>query len=108
MYDPTPTRPVLRSELQGETGAWPVDPAAAWSPTAAVDPANADQDGSVVDLAEMRRKRTGDDDPAVGNRRLPKPRRIGEGSSGDGEDDRNQDDCSDSPPAGKRTGRHRK
>ncbi|WP_280234216.1 hypothetical protein [Nocardia cyriacigeorgica] len=108
VHDPAPTRPVLRSELQLETGAWPVAPAATWSPTAATAPNSADQDGSVVDdLAESRRKRTGDDTPAVGIHHLPKPRRIGE-PSGNGEKDRGGDDRSDPPPASTRTGRHRK
>ncbi|BDT89351.1 hypothetical protein GV791_03750 [Nocardia cyriacigeorgica] len=97
---------MLRSELQGETGAWPVHPAATWSSAAAADSHSTDQDASVVDLA-ARRKRTGDTDPAIGTRRLPKPRRIGERSN-TGENTRDQDEYSESPPTNTRTGRHRK
>ncbi|MFI6996422.1 hypothetical protein [Nocardia sp. NPDC050175] len=71
-FDPAPTRPVTRSELQGETGAWPVDPARAPEH----DPSGAEQDASVIDLAALRRKRASDDAPAAGIRRMGKPRRI--------------------------------
>ncbi|WP_378738218.1 hypothetical protein [Nocardia brasiliensis] len=74
--DPAPTRPVLRSELQRETGAWPIDPALARQPAAADDPGRAEQDGSVIDLGAVRAKRAGDDVPASGTRRMAKPRRI--------------------------------
>ncbi|WP_433576178.1 hypothetical protein [Nocardia brasiliensis] len=66
VFDPAPTRPVMRSELQRETGEWPVD----------ADPAEdgaGEQDASVIDLAALRRKR---DAPAAGIRRVAKPRRI--------------------------------
>ncbi len=101
-YDPAPTRPVMRSELERETGSWPVSAATTWGTTTSAD-SHGNRDGSVVDLDE-RRKRTGDADPAVGNRRLPKPRRIGERSDGD----RDRDDSADSPPTHTRSGRHRK
>ncbi|WP_405166767.1 hypothetical protein OG203_17685 [Nocardia sp. NBC_01499] len=72
VFDPAPTRPVLRSELQRETGAWPVDPAL---PASEDEPA--EHDGSVIDLGALRRKRAGDNGPAAGIRRVAKPRRIG-------------------------------
>ncbi|GAJ79187.1 hypothetical protein NBRGN_004_00500 [Nocardia brasiliensis NBRC 14402] len=68
VFDPAPTRPVMRSELQRETGEWPVD----------ADPAEdgvGEQDASVVDLAALRRKRAADA-PAAGIRRVAKPRRV--------------------------------
>ncbi|MEU8901074.1 hypothetical protein [Nocardia sp. NPDC048505] len=71
--DPAPTRPVLRSELQRETGWWPVDPGAA--PYSAADRSgDGEHEGSVVDLEALRRKRAGA--PAGGGRRMAKPRRI--------------------------------
>ncbi|TLF75319.1 hypothetical protein [Nocardia cyriacigeorgica] len=101
VYDPAPTRPVMRSELERETGSWPVGAATTWGTTTSADSHGTDRDGSVVDLDELRRKRAGDD--AAAGRRLPKPRRIGDGGS-----DRSRDDGSDSPPAETRAGRHRK
>ncbi|WP_040859464.1 hypothetical protein [Nocardia niigatensis] len=85
VYDPAPTRPVLRSELQRETGWWPVDPGP--GPHApASDPGTGEHDGSVIDLGAMRRKRAGDDAPVAGIRPVARPRRIGpaagEGSAG--------------------------
>lgn len=91
----------MRSELERETGSWPVGAATTWGTTTSADSHGADHDGSVVDLDELRRKRAGDD--AAAGRRLPKPRRIGDGGS-----DRRRDDGSDSPPAETRAGRHRK
>lgn len=77
--DPAPTRPVMRSELQRETGGWPLVP----------DPDGAEPEGSVVDLAAIRSKRAGAGAPAAGIRRLANPRRIGdsadESSSTDGD-----------------------
>ncbi len=70
VFDPAPTRPVLRSELQSETGTWPVDPGAA------------DHEGSVIDLGASRRKRAGNEAAGAGIRRLAKPRRIGPDTSG--------------------------
>lgn len=93
-YDPAPTRPVLRSELEQETGWFPEDRGRAHHPppepdadralprhTAADDePARPERDAGVVDLAAMRQNR------ANGPRRAPRPRRInsgsGEGSAG--------------------------
>ncbi|MEV6276279.1 hypothetical protein [Nocardia sp. NPDC051832] len=87
VYDPAPTRPVLRSELQRETGWWPVDPGATRHPAAPHDPARTENDGSVVDLDALRRKRAGEA-PATGIRRMAKPRRIrGPGKPGGGEND---------------------
>ncbi|MEU6581766.1 hypothetical protein [Nocardia sp. NPDC046763] len=86
VYDPAPTRPVLRSELQRETGWWPVDPGPGPYPAPVNDPGSADQGGSVIDLGAMRRKRAGDDAPVTGIRPVARPRRIGpaagEGSGG--------------------------
>lgn len=87
VYDSPPTRPALRSELERETGWWPVDPGR--HPAPQDDPGRAEQDASVIDLAASRRKRAGDDTP--GTRRMARPRRIGpsagEGSSGDQDGD---------------------
>lgn len=115
----------MRSELQRETGSWPVDSSTAWHGPAVADtgravaeegPASvhagpADQDASVVDLDELRRKRAGERAPAAGIRRIAKPRRIGKGpgdrsdvESGDG----NRDEAHDSPSTDGYTGRHRK
>lgn len=97
VYDPAPTRPVLRSELQRETGWWPVDPGAARPLAPEDDPGSAEQEASVVDLDALRRKRAGDDAPAVGIRRMAKPRRIGNsagersGTGGDHDGDRSDD-----------------
>ncbi|WP_135232804.1 hypothetical protein [Nocardia sp. CS682] len=77
VHDSAPTRPVMRSELQRETGAWPVDPGATWHAPPEGDPGKAEQDASVIDLGALRRKRAGDDAPAAGARRMVKPRRIG-------------------------------
>ncbi|MGK8524919.1 hypothetical protein ACRS6B_26775 [Nocardia asteroides] len=77
VYDPAPTKPVLRSELQRETGWWPVDPGAALHPGPEGGPSGAEHEGSVVDLDALRRKRAGDQAPAAGIRRMAKPRRIG-------------------------------
>ncbi|MFF0498228.1 hypothetical protein ACFYU5_17600 [Nocardia aobensis] len=112
----------MRSELQRETGSWPVDSSTAWHGPAVADtgpavaddgPASvhagsADQDASVVDLDELRRKRAGERAPAAGIRRIAKPRRIGKGpgdrsgaESGDGNPD-------EAPSTDGYTGRHRK
>ncbi|MFJ4655683.1 hypothetical protein ACIP5Y_30760 [Nocardia sp. NPDC088792] len=80
VYDPAPTRPVLRSELQRETGWWPIDPGAARHTAPETDPAGPDQDGSVIDLDALRRKRAGDA-PTTGIRRIAKPRRISPSTS---------------------------
>ncbi|MFF0455018.1 hypothetical protein [Nocardia africana] len=123
--DPAPTRPVMRSELQRETGAWPVDSGAAWHgpPVADTGPMVADegpapvhagpagQDASIVDLDELRRKRAGEGAPAAGIRRIAKPRRIGKSSgdrSGVQSGDGNRDEPRDSPSTDGYTGRHRK
>jgi hypothetical protein len=77
VYDPAPTKPVLRSELQRETGWWPVRPGAVHRAVPEDDPGSAEPDENVVDLDALRRKRAGGDAPAVGIRRMVKPRRIG-------------------------------
>ncbi|MVU82500.1 hypothetical protein GPX89_35380 [Nocardia sp. ET3-3] len=78
VYDPAPTRPVLRSELQRETGWWPVDPNAAGHPEPQHDSAGPAQDASVIDLGAVRRQRSGDSSPATGGMRpVARPRRIG-------------------------------
>ncbi len=77
VYDPAPTKPVLRSELQRETGWWPVDPGAGRHRAPEDDSASAGPEGSVVDLDALRRKRAGGDTAAGGTRRMVKPRRIG-------------------------------
>jgi hypothetical protein len=91
VYDPAPTSPVLRSELQRETGWWPVDPGAARHAAPDDDPDSAEQDASVIDLGALRRKRAGDNAPARGARRVPRPRRIApradEGSGADDDQD---------------------
>ncbi|MBF6133336.1 hypothetical protein IU501_10030 [Nocardia otitidiscaviarum] len=99
VYDPAPTRPVLRSELQRETGWWQAGPDSAWLPTVQPDPAGAEQDGSVIDFGAARRKRAGADGPARGGRRMAKPRRIGSaaGSGSDGDQDDGRPDDTDSP-----------
>jgi hypothetical protein len=90
----------MRSELERETGSWPVSAATTWG-TASAEAHSSGQDGSVVDLDKLRRKRAGDD--AATGRRLPRPRRVGDSGS-----DRSRDDGPDSPPAETRAGRHRK
>ncbi|MEV6771875.1 hypothetical protein AB0N05_24945 [Nocardia sp. NPDC051030] len=96
VYDPAPTRPVLRSELQRETGWWLADPGSAL-PAPEHDQRGAEHDGSVTDLGALRRKRAGDDAPAAGIRRMPRPRRIGP-VAGQGPDTAgDQDDGPDSP-----------
>ncbi|MGV9412367.1 hypothetical protein ACWDOP_20845 [Nocardia sp. NPDC003693] len=81
LYDPAPTRPVTRSELQRETGWWPAasPPPGFPAPEAPGAPAGsaADQDAGVVDLTAFRRKRSGEDATSFGGiRRMAKPRRI--------------------------------
>ncbi|MEC3958818.1 hypothetical protein VMT65_37685 [Nocardia sp. CDC153] len=72
-YDPAPTRPVTRSELQRETGWWPADPGATpqSGPEAAPEPG-----GSVIDFGAARARRVGGEAPAAGIRRVARPRRI--------------------------------
>ncbi|WP_431956704.1 hypothetical protein [Nocardia lijiangensis] len=102
VYDPAPTRPVLRSELQLETGHWPVDPGVARHPAPEEASGNTEHHGNVVDLAALRRKRAGDDAPAAAIRRMPRPRRIGpktgEGSgTGGGDQDSGRSGDPDRP-----------
>ncbi|MEC3919924.1 hypothetical protein [Nocardia sp. CDC160] len=70
-YDPAPTRPVTRSELQRETGWWPADPGANTQPEAAPG-----HEGSVIDFGAARARRIGGEAPAAGIRRVARPRRI--------------------------------
>ncbi|MFC9995162.1 hypothetical protein [Nocardia sp. NPDC127526] len=81
VYDPAPTRPVQRSELQRETGWWPADPGRAQHPAPETEPGGGEQDGGVVDLGAARRKRTADGGPVGGIRRVARPRRIGSSAS---------------------------
>ncbi|WP_218716089.1 hypothetical protein [Nocardia sp. MH4] len=83
VYDPAPTRPVTRAELQGETGAWPVD--AAGRPAAPAG-GTAEHERNVIDLGASRRKRTGTDASAGGPRPAMRPRRIGAGETKPGGD----------------------
>lgn len=76
VYDPAPTRPVLRSELERGTGWWQIDPGAAQHPAPEDSPDSDEHDASVVDLDALRRKRSGADAPAGRVPRMPKPRRI--------------------------------
>ncbi|TQM30698.1 hypothetical protein [Nocardia bhagyanarayanae] len=95
VYDPAPTRPVLRSELQAETGRWPVDPGTARH-AAPEDHSGSDgQDASVIDLGAMRRKRAGEDAPAAGIRRIARPRRIGPKADTDDAPDSGRNDDPD-------------
>lgn len=108
VYDPAPTKPVLRSELQRETGWWPVDPGAARHPAPKDDPGSAEPDASVIDLDALRRKRAGEDAPAAGIRRMVKPRRVGKsaseraGTEGQPDSGRNGDPDQVDGPAGPR------
>ncbi|MFE3543849.1 hypothetical protein ACFXK0_12855 [Nocardia sp. NPDC059177] len=79
VYDPAPTRPVTRAELQSETGTWPID---------AVPPAGADteHERNVIDLGASRRKRAGADGAPGGARPMVRPRRIGPGEHAPGGD----------------------
>ncbi|WP_282776657.1 MULTISPECIES: hypothetical protein [unclassified Nocardia] len=97
VYDPAPTRPVLRSELQRETGWWQAGPGSAWLPTVRPDAADAEQDASVIDFGAARRKRDGAEGRARGGRRMAKPRRIGSdaGSSTDGDQGEGRPDDTD-------------
>ncbi|MRH88069.1 hypothetical protein GFY24_11550 [Nocardia sp. SYP-A9097] len=76
LHDPEPTRPVLRSELQRETGWWPLDPSQTPPPAPGDNPRDPEHDSTVIDLAALRRKRAGDDAPAASIKRMAKPRRI--------------------------------
>ncbi|MEV0248735.1 hypothetical protein AB0H76_19190 [Nocardia sp. NPDC050712] len=95
VYDPAPTRPVLRSELQRETGWWPVDPGAIRHPAAPFDPDGGEHDGSVVDLDALRRQRAEGDNSVRGRRRMARPRRISKDTdeipAADGEHDNGPD-----------------
>ncbi|MEV6560325.1 hypothetical protein AB0M22_31720 [Nocardia sp. NPDC051756] len=85
IHEAPPTRPVLRSELQRDTGWWTADPGQV------PDPDSGEQDGSVIDLGAVRRKRARDDAPAAGIRRRARPRRIGP-STDSGDSDSPQPD----------------
>lgn len=103
VYDPPPTRPVMRSELQAETGAWQAEPTA-WQSDVSAAACRPERDGSVVDLDELRRKRA-DHTPGAGMRRAVKPRRISATvNDRPGDDDRD----TDALPTDGHIGRHRK
>ncbi|MEV0432199.1 hypothetical protein [Nocardia sp. NPDC050413] len=72
VYDPAPTRPVTRAELQAETGTWSAD--AESQHPADGSPAH---EADVIDLAASRRKRSGDS--PRGARPKMMPRRVGSG-----------------------------
>ncbi|MFC4128466.1 hypothetical protein [Nocardia rhizosphaerae] len=72
VYDPAPTRPVTRAELQAATESWPAD---APPPTGRA----AGHEGNVIDLDESRRNRAKGDVPARAVRPKMTPRRIGPG-----------------------------
>ncbi|MFE9581161.1 hypothetical protein ACFYO1_32640 [Nocardia sp. NPDC006044] len=72
IHEAPPTRPVMRSELQRDTGWWTADPGQVPDP---------EHDGSVIDLGAARRKRARADAPAAGIRRRARPRRIGPGDT---------------------------
>ncbi|MFF2551200.1 hypothetical protein ACFVUS_09365 [Nocardia sp. NPDC058058] len=100
IYDPAPTRPVLRSELQRETGWWPVDPGRMPQPAPQDDANAAGPDANIIDLDALRRKRAGDA-PAAGIRRVARPRRIGQSTGEPTGVDREQpgrDGDPDTPP----------
>ncbi|WP_067651994.1 hypothetical protein [Nocardia harenae] len=60
--DPPPTRPVTRSELQAETGAWSPAPPAA-------EPGEGERDAQIVEFGARRRRRPNAP-------RMARPRRI--------------------------------
>ncbi|QLY27569.1 hypothetical protein [Nocardia huaxiensis] len=72
-YDPAPTRPVTRAELQRETGWWQATPEAPTPPSNDAPRQEAD----VIDFGSLRRKPPAPGDTApTGFRRIAKPRRI--------------------------------
>ncbi|MEV0335704.1 hypothetical protein [Nocardia sp. NPDC050717] len=85
VYDPAPTRPVTRAELQQETGAWPAGNPAR---RPAAPSASAEHDADVIDLGASRRRRAGADSAPGVTRPRVTPRRVGPGDrtpGGDGE-----------------------
>ncbi|MFC8527253.1 hypothetical protein [Nocardia sp. NPDC057227] len=60
--DPPPTRPVTRSELQAETGAWPPAPPAP-------EPGEGERDAQIVEFGARQRRRPNAP-------RIARPRRI--------------------------------
>ncbi|PFX00577.1 hypothetical protein CJ469_04399 [Nocardia farcinica] len=84
--DPPPTRPVLRSELQAETGAWQAE---ADGPVgSAPEPGAAERGGELVELHAWQRKRASGKPPAP--RRI-RPRRIDRNAGDRGGADRDGD-----------------
>ncbi len=96
LSDPPPTRPVLRSELQRETGWWPVDPGPPRPAAPTADPGDADHEATVFDLDVLRRKRAGGDAATVNIR----PRRVDNspGNRSDTDGDRGRSGGPESPP----------
>lgn len=83
VYDPAPTRPVTRAELQQETGAWPID----GSPRrAAPTSESTERDADVIDLGASRRRRAGADSAPAVTRPRVSPRRVGPGDRKPGGD----------------------
>lgn len=106
VYDPAETRPVLRSELQGDTGHWPIDPGATTPPTPGHDPGDVEDDRGVVDLDELRRSRAGENPRPTRVRRIARPRRIAKNASEEPGTDSNRDAGSDTPPSIRPPRRH--
>ncbi|MFC9895721.1 hypothetical protein ACFVMC_18710 [Nocardia sp. NPDC127579] len=77
-FDPAPTRPVSRSELQGETGWWRAETGADSPP---------ETDGTVVDLDTLRRRRAAENGSIARVRRVPKARRISDPPKSDPPDE---------------------
>ncbi|WP_157573725.1 hypothetical protein [Nocardia jejuensis] len=98
IYDPAPTRPVTRSELQRETGWWLADPR---PELPASDDSGPEHGANVLDFGAQRRQRAGADTPARSGRRMARPRRVGptpaEGSDTAREPKTDRDDTPDSP-----------
>ncbi|MFC6010794.1 hypothetical protein [Nocardia lasii] len=69
MYDPAPTRPVTRAELQAETASWSAD--AAERAAAALGDSGASEN-NVIDLVASRRNRGADGSRGVRPRMMPR------------------------------------
>ncbi|WP_280220006.1 hypothetical protein [Nocardia neocaledoniensis] len=83
VYDPAPTRPVTRAELQQETGAWPAEGAPR---RAAPASGSGERDADVIDLGASRRRRAGTDSTPGVTRPRMSPRRVGPGDRKPGDD----------------------
>ncbi|MEV0063543.1 hypothetical protein [Nocardia sp. NPDC050718] len=74
VYDPAPTRPVTRAELQGETGSWSADAQGRPVPPGG---GSVEHERNVIDFGASRRKRAGTESSPAGQRPTMKPRRVG-------------------------------